>query len=139
MTSRWTDRMSTRAVAGAGLALNLALAACASDPEEAGKPVYYRCADGARFSVTPVDSSRVELARSGNRYTLTQVEAASGAKYSSSRASFWSKGDDAMIEIGDKRYVECKLDNVQSSDAAVNQLQKLFGKSLGGGGGGVTR
>jgi membrane-bound inhibitor of C-type lysozyme len=135
MSSRWTERTSTRGLAAAGLALNLALAACASAPEEAGKPVYYRCADGARFSVTPVDSTRVELARGGNRYTLTQVEAASGAKYSSSKASFWNKGEESLIEVGDKRYLECKLDNVQSSDAAVNQLQKLFGKSLGTGGG----
>lgn len=117
----------------------LALCACASEPEPAGKPVYYRCADGARFSVTPLDSSRVELARSGNRYTLKQAETASGTKYASSKASFWSKGEDALIEVGDKRYADCKLDNVQSSDEAVNQLQKLFGKSIGGSTGGAAR
>jgi len=66
MSSRWTERKATGSAACVGLALNLALAAWASAPEEAGKPAYYRCAGGARFSVTPIDASRVELARSGN-------------------------------------------------------------------------
>jgi hypothetical protein len=66
MSSRWTERKATGSAACVGLAPNLALAAWASAPEEAGKPVYYRCAGGVRFSVTPIDSSRVELARSGN-------------------------------------------------------------------------
>ncbi|MGH8694673.1 MAG: MliC family protein [Burkholderiales bacterium] len=122
----------------AGLTVGVQLIGCASS-ETRPETVYYRCADGARFGVTTLDSSKVELSRSGNRFTLNQVEAASGVKYGSSRATFWNKGDEALIEASGKTYTGCTVDSVQSSDEAVLQLQKAFSKGAIGGGGGASR
>jgi membrane-bound inhibitor of C-type lysozyme len=122
-----------------GLAVCVQLGACASSDEAQPKTAYYRCADGSRFGVTMLDSSKMELSRSGNRFTLKQVEAASGVKYASSRASFWNKADEALIETSGKTYTGCTLDSVQSSDEAVLQLQRALGKGIFGGGGGASR
>jgi membrane-bound inhibitor of C-type lysozyme len=118
-----------------GLAVCVQLAGCASS-EKRPQTAYYRCSDGTRFGVTMLDSSKVELSRSGNRFTLKQVEADSGVKYSSSKATFWNKGEEALIEASGKTHTGCTLDTVQSSDEAVLQFQKAFGQGgLGGGGG----
>jgi membrane-bound inhibitor of C-type lysozyme len=113
-----------------------ALPGCAGTPEEEEKTVYYRCADTSRFGVKALQNARIELSRSPNRYTLKQVESASGVKYASSKASFWNQGDEALIEVGDKRYAGCKLDSVQSDPGSVSRLQRLFMQGIGGGTGG---
>ena len=112
------------------------LGGCAGTPEEEPRTVYYRCADSARFGVTPVQNDRIELSRSPNRYTLKQVEAGSGVEYASSKASFWNQGEEARIEVGDKRYTECKLDSLQSDPESVSRLHRIFlqGGSSGMGG-----
>jgi membrane-bound inhibitor of C-type lysozyme len=119
----------------AALPVSALLAGCAGAPEDAPKTVYYRCADTSRFGVTPLKDDKLELSRSPNRYTLKRVEAGSGVKYASSKASFWNQGEEAQIEVGDKRYTACRLDNVQSDSASVLRLQRLFLQSGGSTGG----
>jgi hypothetical protein len=86
--------------------------------------------------VTPLKNDKLELSRSPNRYTLKRVEAASGAKYESSKASFWNQGEAALITVGDKSFTNCKLDNVQSDPGSISTLQRFL---LQGGGGGGQR
>ena len=97
-----------------------AAAGCAGKPEEEEKTVYYR----------------IELSRSPNRYTLKKAESASGVKYASAKASFWNQGEEALIEVGDKRYSGCRLDSVQSDPGSVSRLQRLFMQGISGGTGG---
>lgn len=127
--SRHTPATRTVSTLPHALALSilcLGLAGCAGTPEEEPKTAYYRCADTARFGVKPLPKDRIELSRSPNRYTLKRVETASGVKYASDRASFWNQDEAATIEVGDKRYVECKLDNVQSDTGTILHLQRIF-------------
>jgi membrane-bound inhibitor of C-type lysozyme len=132
-------------IAGTAASLRLALATliaaaaaagCAGTPEEEEKTVYYRCADTARFGVKALKNERIELSRSPNRYTLKKAESASGVKYASAKASFWNQGEEALIEVGDKRYSGCRLDSVQSDPGSVSRLQRLFIQGISGGTGG---
>jgi membrane-bound inhibitor of C-type lysozyme len=113
-----------------------AAAGCAGKPEEEEKTVYYRCADTSRFGVKALKNERIELSRSPNRYTLKKAESASGVKYASAKASFWNQGEEALIEVGDKRYSGCRLDSVQSDPGSVSRLQRLFMQGISGGTGG---
>lgn len=99
------------------------VAGCAHEKEPVYRTFYYRCADSSRFTVKELDKNRVELKRGVNRYTLKPVEAPSGKKYASEVASFWDKGDAVDFDVKGKAYTGCKLDNVQSSDEAVRELQ----------------
>jgi uncharacterized membrane protein len=45
---------------------------------------------------------------------LPRVEAASGSRYAEDDLSFWSKGDDAMLDVGDLKLRGCERDSRQS-------------------------
>lgn len=66
----------------------------------------YHC-DGLDLSVT-YNGDQVTLTAPGREYTLPHVEAADGAKFQSDKATFWSKGENAVIEIDGKPYTNCK-------------------------------
>jgi membrane-bound inhibitor of C-type lysozyme len=117
-----------------GMSLLASVAGCASKPEDEPKTAYYRCGDTARFGVKPLKNDRIELSRSPNRYTLNKVDAPSGAKYASSKASFWNQGDTAVIEVGDKRFEGCKFDHVQADPQSIGTLQQLLMQGTTGGG-----
>jgi membrane-bound inhibitor of C-type lysozyme len=131
-----THAISRAVLDCAAVLLMAGLAGCAGTPEEQPKTAYYRCADTSRFGVTPLKNDKIELSRSPNRYTLKRVEAASGSKYASSKASFWNQGEDALIAVGDKRYSGCKLDSVQSDPASISTLQRFLMQGGTGGSGG---
>lgn len=45
-----------------------------------------------------------------HRYlVLSQVRSASGSKYQEGDVLFWSKGDEAMLQVGDVEYLGCRL------------------------------
>lgn len=54
--------------------------------------------------------------------SLPQVEAASGVKYSDGEVLFWSKGEEALLELGTNKY-RCKNDRKQ----AIWEAAKLDG------------
>ena len=56
-------------------------------------------------------------------YELKQKEAASGAKYSNGEITFWTKGEEAFVELEDTTYQNCKKNSV----AAVWEEAKLRG------------
>jgi membrane-bound inhibitor of C-type lysozyme len=60
----------------------------------------YTCASGQHLA-TQFDPSQQKLALSIDDalYRLDQIPAGSGAKFASADITFWSKGDDASLEI----------------------------------------
>ncbi|MGH8443797.1 MAG: MliC family protein [Solimonas sp.] len=79
----------------------------------AASPVTYRCND-LQFTAQ-FETDHVTLAAPGKEYVLPQVEAASGAKFQNDKATFWSKGTEAVVEIDGKPYSNCK--EVSASEA----------------------
>ncbi|WP_043114509.1 MliC family protein [Solimonas soli] len=75
-------------------------------PANVAAPLRYHC-DGLDFSAR-FDNDRVTLRAPGREYVLPQVAAASGAKFESGEAMFWNKGREALLEIGGKRYANCR-------------------------------
>lgn len=68
----------------------------------------FRCGgeSGARVRVT-VDTARVALPR--GLVALPSAVSASGARYSDGRATFWSKGEETRLELGDSTAASCTL------------------------------
>lgn len=70
----------------------------------------YQCEDGGIFQVefAPRGES-VLLILPGKRLHLPAAPAASGAKYSDGQNTFWTKGDEAILELDGKiRYRGCR-------------------------------
>jgi membrane-bound inhibitor of C-type lysozyme/uncharacterized membrane protein len=45
-----------------------------------------------------------------DRYTiLSQVRSASGVRYEEGDTVFWTKGEEAMLQVGNQRFTECRL------------------------------
>lgn len=78
----------------------------AAAPGAPMSPIQYHC-DGLDFTVL-YDADRVTLQAPGREYVLLQAQAASGAKFQSDKATFWSKGEDALVEIDGRRYENCR-------------------------------
>lgn len=74
-------------------------------PRVTGSTVY-ACAGEVRFSVRPLGDSLV-LALPERTDTLVHVEAASGARYAGKGMTFWSKGEEATLEIGGAHHAGC--------------------------------
>jgi len=71
-----------------------------SSPAPAAGTTVYACTDGVRFSVRSIGDSRVVFALPERLDTLGHVEAASGARYAGESVVFWSKGEEASLEVG---------------------------------------
>ena len=74
-------------------------------PEETGQTFVYEC-DGLDFTVH-MRADGITLWLPDRPVALPQVRAASGAKYQGEGMTFWSKGDEALVEIDGKRYSGC--------------------------------
>lgn len=114
-----------RKLCGAILAMVVVLCtACASQVAPSGQPetgaseekvffVYnYECPDGYRF-VARIDQSEkatavLELPDRDGTIELTPQMAASGEKYVGQGIIFWSKGDEAFLELDGTEHVECR-------------------------------
>ena len=59
---------------------------------------YYECDDGYSF-VARIEGERIWLFLPGSTIPLQHVQAASGAKYSDDVNTFWSKGEEARLEL----------------------------------------
>lgn len=64
----------------------------------------FDCGQVGSTDVRFVGPDTVELSFAGNTYTLPLERAASGAKYSKDGVTFWNKGEEAVIGIGESRY-----------------------------------
>jgi membrane-bound inhibitor of C-type lysozyme len=85
------------------------LVACSSIPRQTSQN--WVCSDGTEFQ-TSFDSAGDTLALSfgDEALILKRVRAASGAKYSNGRTTFWSKAEEAFIELdGQIVHRECRI------------------------------
>jgi len=79
---------------------------------EGGDPVAYLCNGNEEIVATfvPTEPSTVRLERADIRMVVWQVPAASGAKYAGDLGvSFWSKGDEAMVEWPQGTRLNCRV------------------------------
>ena len=71
------------------------------------KTYVYECSDGFGF-VTRVQKDKVWLFLPEQTISLPHVPSGSSAKYSEGQITYWSKGDEALLEIGDEQHTTCK-------------------------------
>jgi membrane-bound inhibitor of C-type lysozyme len=67
----------------------------------------YECPDGYSF-VARTQNDQVWLFLPGETVDLPRVTSASGVKYAAGNITFWSKGDDALVETADTSHTGCK-------------------------------
>ncbi|MFV8816253.1 MliC family protein [Haliea sp. E17] len=99
--------------------LSLALVtACASSAEEesgaasevtrtTGRTLVYECDRGDFIART--GPGEIALWVEDRYAVLSQARSGSGARYEEGDMVFWSKGDEATLDLGDERYRACKL------------------------------
>jgi putative lipoprotein len=122
------------------LALAAALAllsACADMPSQEQTPqrtrvasneastFVYHCEPALRF-VARLEGQRVWLFLPNQTIDLPHVPAASGARYADADTVFWEKGGEAMLDLGDRHYRDCRNDR----RAAIWEHAKLNGVSF---------
>jgi len=99
------------------LALQAALGGCAqtdSSPENSAQGVTYEAqtyvfeCPGDYSFVARIETDRAWLFLPGRTAELPSVRSASGAKFAGDGTSFWSKGEEAMLDTGAARYDNCK-------------------------------
>lgn len=82
-----------------GSVLAAGLGACAASEEELNREVAFRCQGGEQFvAVFEPDLDSVVISMQRERIRLPQLQAASGARYGDGGTTFWSKGDEALLE-----------------------------------------
>ncbi|MGI9534019.1 MAG: MliC family protein [Thermodesulfobacteriota bacterium] len=71
----------------------------------------YKCEDGGEFTaIVHQDKDQTIIKTGENQYILDITPSASGSKYSDGINTFWSKGNEAMLELSDNKvYKECKV------------------------------
>ena len=75
--------------------------------QSAPPPTYYFECTGLAFTARH-DPRGLFLFLPGNTALLPEVPAASGAKYSDGRTTFWSKGEEAVVELDGRSYRDCR-------------------------------
>ncbi|WP_336518375.1 MliC family protein [Pollutibacter soli] len=83
---------------------------CNSETTKAISTVEYSCGNGSKLTVSYYkDSAVVKGSINGIdvNWSLPQVEAASGIRYSDGKLQVWSKGKSAQIDPGDGQGFEC--------------------------------
>jgi len=105
------------------------LTACSGDnrsvPAAEAEPprtFVYECGDGYRF-VTRLEGETVWLFLPERTLRLPHVPSGSGVKYGNSLATFWSKGEEAIVETGGVRHRDC----VNNRRLAIWEDAKLRG------------
>ena len=71
------------------------------------KTYVYECSNGFTFT-TRVDDENAFLFLADKTACLANVPSASGVKYSNGLITFWSKGEEALLDTGDTIYRNCK-------------------------------
>lgn len=71
------------------------------------KTYVYECSVGYSF-VARIQREKVWLFLPDKSVSLSRVPSGSGSKYSEGQITYWSKGDEALLEIGDEKPINCK-------------------------------
>ncbi len=61
----------------------------------------YQCDDAKGFSAKYFDNATVQATFGTKVIVLPQMQSASGAKYSNGSVTIFTKGDEAMVDVGD--------------------------------------
>ena len=75
--------------------------------QTAARTYVYECSDGYGF-VARIQGEKVWLFLPEKTVSLPHVPSGSGAKYHEGRTTYWSKGDEALLEFGDHKHTNCK-------------------------------
>ncbi|MGV3652600.1 MAG: MliC family protein [Noviherbaspirillum sp.] len=86
----------------------LVLGGCVAMPSLQERRFTVACA-GLAFPVAFKDDE-VTLYLPDRTAVLPQVRAASGAKFQEGDILLWNKGNEALLEMGDKRYEKCRVE-----------------------------
>ncbi|CNK74317.1 MliC family protein [Yersinia alsatica] len=87
----------------------MALAGC-SLVQPKNETLHYQCGTTKLTVMQDNKQDKVSFVLDGEQLTLPQVRAASGSKYSDGHYTFWSKGNSAFVERGDKIIInDCVL------------------------------
>jgi len=76
----------------------LALAGCSHFSQPVAQSIHYQCGTLPLTVNQAADRQSVSLLLDGEQLHLSHVEAASGAKYSDGRYTYWSQGEKALIQ-----------------------------------------
>jgi len=110
------------------LVLALLLSACSGQSPspssgmefvKTGQILVYECGD--YDFVTYSGAGKVALYMANDQRLLSQVAAASGAKYTDEEVTFWSHGDEAMLDLGYRKYSQCQLNRRRIPWAAARR------------------
>ena len=66
----------------------------------------YDCSDGYSFTAR-IEEKKAWLFLPDQTVSLPLVPSGSGTKYSEGQITFWRKGDEAMLELGEERHANC--------------------------------
>ncbi len=80
----------------------LLLAGCSYVIPQKSQTLHYQCGTTPLTVSLNGEESTVSFVMDGEQLKLKQVLAASGAKYSDGKYTFWSKGRNAFVERNDK-------------------------------------
>ncbi|CNC19662.1 MliC family protein [Yersinia alsatica] len=87
----------------------MALVGC-SLVQPKNETLHYQCGTTKLTVMQDNKQDKVSFVLDGEQLTLPQVRAASGSKYSDGHYTFWSKGNSAFVERGDKIIInDCVL------------------------------
>lgn len=90
------------------LLLQRALNPHAIAPPSANTGMAYKC-DEIEF-IAKFGADKVEVLLAGRTLTLPHVVSGSGGRYSDGSNTFWSKGNEALLEMNGIHYKGCKVD-----------------------------
>ena len=76
----------------------LTLAGCSHFSQPVAQSIHYQCGTLPLTVTLAADRQSVSLLLDGEQLHLPHVEAASGAKYSDGRYTYWSQGEKALIQ-----------------------------------------
>ncbi len=90
------------------------VSACALDAQPDRAPaIVYECPDGLDI-VVRTGPGEIDLFLPDRYAVLRQAQAASGTKYQAGDLGFWSKGDEATLEMGNSRVAGCRRNHARA-------------------------
>ena len=82
------------------------------DPRPIGKTLVYECT-GMDF-IARVGPGEMALWVEDRYLILSRVRSASGSRYQEGDVVFWQKGEEALLELGSRRYRDCRLNHARA-------------------------
>ena|GEM_PF-864432 len=117
-------------IIGFSLALALIASACVAPLAPADQTgaesiaVTFACANDVTIdAVFDNASDNVTVTMNGETLTLPHVESGSGAKYSDGTTTFWTKGDEAFVQVNDETVIDGCVAQPQAEETGSAQTE----------------